>query len=76
VHYKHAFANGGDVATWDVLLPPGAQLPLALVRAAPTIASRRIGQSAKRLLPAERIERLRVVRERISGAQRVTAPTQ
>jgi CelD/BcsL family acetyltransferase involved in cellulose biosynthesis len=76
VDYKRAFANGGDVATWDVLLPAGAQLPLALVRAAPTIASRRIRQSAKRLLPAEGIERLRVVRERTSGAQRVTAPTQ
>jgi CelD/BcsL family acetyltransferase involved in cellulose biosynthesis len=70
VDYKHAFANGSDAAAWDVLLPAGSQLPLALARAAPTVASRRIRQSAKRLLPADRVDGLRIVRERISRARR------
>jgi hypothetical protein len=69
VDYKHAFANGSDVAAWDVLLPPGSQLPLALARTAPAAVNRRILQSAKRLLPDEEIERLRTLRKRISKTQ-------
>ncbi len=72
VDYKHAFANGSDAAAWDVLLPAGAQLPLALARAAPTVANRRLRQSAKRLLPAEKLERLRVVGKRVPRTRRAT----
>ncbi|HEY5192251.1 MAG TPA: GNAT family N-acetyltransferase [Solirubrobacteraceae bacterium] len=66
VDYKHTFANGSNAAAWDVLLPAGSQLPLALARAAPTAANRRMLQSAKRLLPAEEVDRLRGLRKRIS----------
>jgi len=69
VDYKRAFANGSDAATWEVLLPVGSQLPLALARAAPTVASRRALQSAKRLLPPDEVDRLRVLRKRISRAR-------
>jgi CelD/BcsL family acetyltransferase involved in cellulose biosynthesis len=64
--YKRSFANGNEAVTWDVLLPPGPQLPLALARAAPTAASRRVLQSSKRLLPEEQVDRLRLLRKRIS----------
>ena len=69
VDYKHAFANGSDAASWDVLLPVGSQLPPALARAAPAVASRRVLQSAKRLLPVEEVDRLRVLRKWISRAR-------
>jgi CelD/BcsL family acetyltransferase involved in cellulose biosynthesis len=66
VDYKHAFANGSDAAAWDVLLPGGSQLPLALARTAPAATSRRVLQSAKRLLADEQVERLRTLRKRAS----------
>jgi len=66
VDYKREFTNGSDAATWEMLFPVGSQLPLTLARAAPMVASRRALQSAKRLLPAEEVDRLRVLRKRIS----------
>jgi CelD/BcsL family acetyltransferase involved in cellulose biosynthesis len=69
VDYKREFTNGSDAAKWEVLLPVGSQLPPTLARAAPAIASRRMRQSAKRLLPAAEVDRLRVLRKRISRAR-------
>jgi CelD/BcsL family acetyltransferase involved in cellulose biosynthesis len=66
VDYKREFTNGSDAATWEMLFPVGSQPPLTLAHTAPAIASRRMRQSAKRLLPAEEVDRLRVLRKRIS----------
>jgi CelD/BcsL family acetyltransferase involved in cellulose biosynthesis len=70
VDYKREFTNGSDAATWEMLFPVGSQLPLTLAHTAPAIASRRVLQSAKRLLPTEEVDRLRVLRKRISQARR------
>jgi CelD/BcsL family acetyltransferase involved in cellulose biosynthesis len=61
VDYKRSFANGDDAVAWDVLLPPGSQLPRALVGAAPEIVGRRMRESTKRVLPARQADRLRVL---------------
>ena len=66
VDYKREFTNGSDAATWEMLFPIGSQLPLTLAHTAPALASRRMRQSAKRLLPADEVDRLRVLRKRIS----------
>jgi hypothetical protein len=49
-----------------MLFPIGSQLPLTFAHIAPALASRRMRQSAKRLLPADEVDRLRVLRKRIS----------
>ncbi|MGA9874557.1 MAG: GNAT family N-acetyltransferase [Solirubrobacteraceae bacterium] len=69
VDYKRSFANGSDAATWEVLLPFGSQLPLALAHAVPAVTSRRVLQSTKRLLPADNVERLRAFRKRVSSTR-------
>jgi CelD/BcsL family acetyltransferase involved in cellulose biosynthesis len=65
VDYKQAYANGADVVTWDVLLPPGATLPRALARTLPRAVDRRMRDTAKRVLPASGADRLRALRGRI-----------
>ncbi len=69
VDYKREFANGSDTVTWDALLPVGPQLPVALMEVAPAAAKRRVLQSAKRVLPADEADRLRVLRNRLSRTQ-------
>lgn len=66
VDYKRDFANGDDPVVWDVLLPVGARLPLELARAAPTAARMRVARSAKRILPTDKVESLRALRQHIS----------
>jgi CelD/BcsL family acetyltransferase involved in cellulose biosynthesis len=67
VDYKREFANGSDTVTWDTLLPVGPQFPVALMGVMPAAAKRRVLQSAKRVLPADETDRLRALRNRLSG---------
>jgi CelD/BcsL family acetyltransferase involved in cellulose biosynthesis len=69
VDYKREFTNGSDAATWEVLFPIGPQLPLTLAHIAPALASRRMRQSAKRVLTPDNVDRLRVLRKRVSRAR-------
>lgn len=63
--YKLRFADGNAPLAWGVLMAPGARLPLTAVRTAPALAQARLRTSARRVLPAERVEQLRGVRQRL-----------
>jgi CelD/BcsL family acetyltransferase involved in cellulose biosynthesis len=57
--YKLRFANGDTPVAWNLLLPPGPRLPLALAQIAPLATSAWAREKGKRLLTPEQIDRLR-----------------
>jgi CelD/BcsL family acetyltransferase involved in cellulose biosynthesis len=57
--YKLRFANGDTPVTWNLLLPSGPRLPLALAQTAPLATSAWAREKGKRLLTTEQIDRLR-----------------
>lgn len=63
--YKLRFADGNAPLAWGVLMAPGARLPLTAARTAPALAQARLRASARRVLPAERVEQLRRARQRL-----------
>jgi CelD/BcsL family acetyltransferase involved in cellulose biosynthesis len=67
VEYKMSFANGHDAVAADALLPPGPRLAANLLRAAPDVAARRARETAKRILPADKADRLREIRRFRAG---------
>lgn len=63
--YKLRFADGDDPVAWTLLMLPGARLPLTVARSVPAMAWREGRDAAKRILPGERVEQLRAVRDRL-----------
>jgi CelD/BcsL family acetyltransferase involved in cellulose biosynthesis len=63
--YKLSLADGDDPVAWTILMVPSRRLPLTYVRSVPTLASRRMRDVAKRALPAEWVDRLRAMRQRL-----------
>ncbi len=57
--YKLRFANGDTPVAWNLLLPLGPRLHLALAQAAPLAGSAWAREKGKRLLTSEQIDRLR-----------------
>lgn len=57
--YKLRFANGNAPVTWNLVLPAGPRLPIALAHTAPLASSAWIREKGKRLLTNEQIDRLR-----------------
>jgi CelD/BcsL family acetyltransferase involved in cellulose biosynthesis len=65
--YKQRFADGSAPIAWALLMVPGARLPLTAARSAPALATARLRDGARRLLPEERVEQLRGARQRLRG---------
>lgn len=63
--YKLRFADGTDPLSWWVLIPPGRRMLPTLARTLPTTTWRELRSAAKRALPPERVERLRMLRRRL-----------
>ena len=61
---KLRFADGTDPVAWTLLLVPGRRLPITYARTAPMLAGSALRASAKRALPVEQVDRLRVARRR------------
>jgi CelD/BcsL family acetyltransferase involved in cellulose biosynthesis len=59
VDYKQGYANGGEMVAWDELLVPGLALGRTLPAVLPAVVSRRVRQSAKRMLSDGQVERVR-----------------
>ncbi len=63
--YKMRFADGNDPVAWSVLMIPSRRLPLTYARTFPTLAASGLRETAKRGLPAGRIDQLRSLRSRL-----------
>jgi len=63
--YKLRFADGNAQLAWGVLMMPSARLPLTAARTAPALARTRLRDSARRMLPAQRVEQLRAAQRRL-----------
>lgn len=57
--YKLRFANGDAPITWNLMLPAGPKLPIAVAHIAPLAGSAWVREKGKRLLNTEQIDRLR-----------------
>ena len=63
--YKLRFADGNAPLAWSVLVPPGRGMPRGLAQTLPTTTWRELRTAAKRMLPPERADRLRALRDRV-----------
>lgn len=63
--HKVRFADGNDPVGWSVLMVPSRRLPLTYARTFPTLARSRLRETARRGLPARRIDQLRALRSRL-----------
>jgi CelD/BcsL family acetyltransferase involved in cellulose biosynthesis len=63
--YKMRFADGNDPVAWSVLMVPSRRLPLTYARTFPTLAASSVRETARRALPAGRIDQLRALRSRL-----------
>lgn len=71
--YKRAFVDGNDPTVWDVLVPAGGGLPGGLAATVPALLRRRVRNGALRVLPAERFERLKAAKERVTARHELRA---
>lgn len=65
--YKRSIADGSDPVLWSVLLAPRTRLPLTLARTAPLSLRYGARRSARRMLSAEQLDRVRAIRRRLRG---------
>jgi CelD/BcsL family acetyltransferase involved in cellulose biosynthesis len=61
---KLRLANGNDPVAWTLLLPPSRRLPYAYARLLPLFARSYLRDVATRVLPAEKVARLRALSRR------------
>ncbi|HEV7937923.1 MAG TPA: GNAT family N-acetyltransferase [Solirubrobacteraceae bacterium] len=63
--YKRRFANGDAPVAWNLMLPAGSRLPIALGHTAPLAGSAWMRERGKRLFTTEQIDRLRPLARRM-----------
>ncbi len=66
-HYKLRFADGSDPVAWNIVIPVGARMPLALMRTAPMLGRVTAQNMLKRRLSDQQVATLRQRLQRLGA---------